>query len=166
MGIAPGARLVSVQIFPGILNQGDQDQLVVNALNWIVGERPHVLNLSFGDAKYNDSYLGVIGELIDQNIAVVAAVGNDGALRSSSPGNYGSVIAVGAVDGKGKVCAFSGSATVRRNARPDICAPGFNILSAGKGGRFRAVHRDVNGRTPCGRHPGPASGAGARDDAR
>lgn len=136
VGIAPGARLVSVQIFPGILDQGDQDQLVVNALNWIVGERPHVLNLSFGDAKYNDSYLGVIGELIDQNIAVVAAVGNDGALRSSSPGNYGSVIAVGAVDGKGKVCAFSGSATVRRNARPDICAPGFNILSAGKGDDF------------------------------
>lgn len=136
VGIAPGARLVSVQIFPGVMDQGDQDQLVVNALNWIVGERPHVLNLSFGDSRYNDSYLGVIDELIDQNIAVVAAVGNGGPLSSSSPGNYSSVIAVGAVDGHSKVCAFSGSATVRKSARPDLCAPGINILSAGKGEDF------------------------------
>lgn len=136
VGIAPGARLVSVQIFPGPMAQGDQDQLVVNALNWIVGERPHVLNLSFGDTKYNDSYLGIIDELVDQNIAVVAAVGNGGASTSASPGNYASVIAVGAVDGTGAVCKFSGSATVRRRARPDVCAPGLNILSAGKGNDF------------------------------
>jgi subtilisin len=137
VGIAPQAKLVSVQIFPQTtLAQGDQDQLVVNALNWIVGERPQVLNLSFGDAKYNDSYLGVIGELIDQNIAVVAAVGNAGIDTSSSPGNYASVIAVGAVNEHGQVCAFSGSAKVRRSLRPDLCAPGEHILSAGKGDEF------------------------------
>lgn len=137
VGIAPQARLVSVQVFPQPAPlQGDQDQLVVNALNWIVGERPHVLNLSFGDAKYNDSYLGVIGELIDQNIAVVAAVGNAGINTSSSPGNYASVIGVGAVDGRSRICSFSGSAMVRRAARPDLCAPGMNILSAGKGDEF------------------------------
>lgn len=136
-GIAPKAKLVSVKIFPGgVRSQGDQDQIVVNALNWIVGERPHVLNLSFGDSKYNDSYLGIIGELIDQNIAVVAAVGNGGVDKSSSPGNYGSVIAVGAVDAKGRVCPFSGSGKVKKNARPDVCAPGMNILSAGRGEDF------------------------------
>jgi len=137
VGIAPLARLVSVQIFPQPTpSRGEQDQIVVNALNWIVGERPQVLNLSFGDARYNDSYLGVIEELVDQNIAVVAAVGNDGPSKTSSPGNYAGVIAVGAVDGRSRVCAFSGSATVRRSARPDLCAPGLDILSAGKGDEF------------------------------
>lgn len=137
VGIAPQARLVSVQIFPQPApSRGEQDQLVVNALNWIVGERPQVLNLSFGDARYNDSYLGVIQELVDLNIAVVAAVGNDGPNRSSSPGNYAGVIAVGAVDGRSRVCAFSGSATVRRSSRPDLCAPGLDVLSAGKGNEF------------------------------
>lgn len=137
VGIAPLARLVSVQIFPQPTpSRGEQDQIVVNALNWIVGERPQVLNLSFGDARYNDSYLGVIEELVDQNIAVVAAVGNDGPNKTTSPGNYAGVIAVGAVDGRSRVCAFSGSATVRRSARPDLCAPGLDILSAGKGDEF------------------------------
>ncbi|MBI5792547.1 MAG: S8 family peptidase [Rhodocyclales bacterium] len=138
VGIAPGARLVSVQIFPqpGPGSQGDQDQLVVNALNWIVGERPQVLNLSFGDTRYNDSYLGIIGELIDQNIAIVAAVGNQGIDTSSSPGNYASVIGVGAIDGRNRICAFSGSATVRRAPRPDLCAPGLDVLSAGRGDEF------------------------------
>lgn len=137
VGIAPQAKLVSVQIFPQPTpSQGEQDQLVVNALNWIVGERPQVLNLSFGDARYNDSYLGVVRELIDQNIVVVAAVGNSGVNTSSSPGNYAGVIGVGAVDGRNRVCGFSGSATVRRSVRPDLCAPGVDVLSAGRGDEF------------------------------
>lgn len=137
VGIAPRARLVSIQIFPQPApSQADQDQLVVNALNWIVGERPHVLNLSFGDNKYNDSYLGVLDELIDQNIAVVAAVGNGGANTTCSPGNYDSVIGVGAVDARNRICEFSGSAKVKRSPRPDLCAPGVDVLSAGKGDEF------------------------------
>src|SRR5450830_631064 len=137
VGIAPGAHLVSVQIFPQPApDRKDQDQVVVNALNWIVGERPRVLNLSFGDSSYNDSYLGVIDELIDQNIVVVAAVGNGGARTSSSPGNYARVIGVGAVNEHNQVCDFSGSASVRRSKRPDLCAPGFKILSAGRGDEF------------------------------
>lgn len=137
IGIAPDAKLVSVQIFPQPTpSQAQHDQLVVNALNWIVGERPHVLNLSFGDTRYNDSYLGIIQELIDQNIVVVAAVGNGGVDTSSSPGNYASVIGVGAVDADNRVCGFSGSAKVRRSVRPDLCAPGENVVSAGKADDF------------------------------
>ena len=134
IGIAPRARLVSVQIFPQPpAAEEAEDQLVVNALNWIVGEQPLVLNLSFGDTRYNDSYLGVIRELVDQNIVVVAAVGNDGVGKSTSPGNYSGVVSVGAVDSRGKVCSFSGSARVNRVARPDLCAPGDAIISAGQG---------------------------------
>ena len=48
-------------------------------------------------------HLGVIEELVDQNIAVVAAVGNDGPSKTSSPGNYAGVIAVGAVEWPGRV---------------------------------------------------------------
>lgn len=137
IGIAPDARLVSVQIFPQPTpTRGQQDQLVVSALNWIVGERPHVLNLSFGDARYNDSYLGVIAELIEQNIVVVASVGNSGANATCSPGNYAGVIGVGAVDGNNRVCEFSGSARVRRAVRPDLCAPGVNVVSAGRSDEF------------------------------
>jgi subtilisin len=137
IGIAPRAKLVSVQVFPQPAPSfADHDQLVVNALNWIVGEQPQVLNLSFGDVKYNDSYLGVIQELVDQGIVVVAAVGNGGATTSSSPGNYAEVISVGAVDLRGQVCSFSSSARVRRSGRPDVCAPGKDIISAGKGDEF------------------------------
>lgn len=148
IGIAPNARLVSVQIFPQPQpTPGEQDQIVINALNWIVGERPDVINLSFGDVRYNNSYLDVIGELIDQNITVVAAVGNSGANTSSSPGNYPRVISVGAIDGRAQVCAFSGSATVRRSARPDICAPGVRVLSAGQGEEF-AFSRGTSAAAP------------------
>lgn len=137
IGIAPRARLISVQVFPQPTpTAGQHDELVVAALNWIVGERPDVLNLSFGDIKYNDSYLGVIGELIDQNIVVVAAVGNGGVKTSSSPGNYADVIGVGAVGRNNQVAGFSSSATVRRRPRPDLCAPGMDIISAGRAEEF------------------------------
>ncbi|MGE0329284.1 MAG: S8 family serine peptidase [Ramlibacter sp.] len=133
VGLAPAASLVSVHIFPSnpAPTSRQRDQLVVNALNWIVGERPDVINLSFGDSRYNDSYLGIIEELIDQNIVVVAAVGNQGPRTSASPGNYANVISVGAVTARNAVCGFSGSARVRNKDRPDICAPGEKILSAG-----------------------------------
>jgi len=134
IGVAPQADLISVQIFPDNPAPTDKqhDQLVINGLNWIVGERPSVINLSFGSARYDDSYLDVIGELVEQNIVVVASVGNT-AGQTCSPGNYGKVVCVGAVDEHDRICDFSGSGRVRRSSRPDLCAPGRSVISAGQG---------------------------------
>jgi subtilisin len=136
IGVAPEASLISVQIFPKprprtLLEHGE---LVVTALDWILGEQPDVVNLSFGEDGYNDTFLGIIEDIVRvQGIPVVAAIGNRGQGISSSPGNYGQVISVGAVDASDRIAAFSGTYGNARKAKPDLSAPGVKVVSAGRG---------------------------------
>ena len=136
IGIAPEASLISVQIFPRPRPRSREEhgELVVQALDWILGEQPDVVNLSFGETGYNDTFLGVIQDMVvEQHIPVVAAIGNGGPGTSCSPGNYGQVISVGAVDTSGRIGRFSGNSGPSRRIRPDLSAPGVDIVSAGKG---------------------------------
>jgi subtilisin len=67
------------------------------------------------------------------------AVGNEGPLTSRSPGNYDTVLSVGAMDEAGKVASFSSSQKFNRPADPlvpDLVAPGVGILSCIPGGKF------------------------------
>jgi subtilisin family serine protease len=136
IGVAPEASLISVQIFPKPRPRSpvEHGELVVQALDWILGEQPDVVNLSFGENGYNDTFLGVIEDIVRvQRIPVVAAIGNGGRGLSCSPGNYSQVISVGAVDASNRIPSFSGSSGGARRARPDISAPGMAIVSAGRG---------------------------------
>lgn len=108
----------------------------------------HVLNNSWGcppiegcDAQ---SLLQAVNALRAAGLFVVAAAGNEGEDCGSvfDPiAIYDAVLTVGAVDESGQVASFSSRGPVVADGsgriKPDIAAPGVDILSAAPGGSYR-----------------------------
>ena len=84
--------------------------------------------------------------LRNAGIFFVAAAGNEGPGCNSErtpPGNYGNVLAVGAIDPDGNLASFSSRGPVTGspdgNTGPDVLAPGVQVTSAWPGGAFRTI---------------------------
>jgi subtilisin family serine protease len=108
-----------------------------------------VLNNSWGCPTHVEGctpevYTEAMAALEAAGIFVVASAGNDGPLCttvSASPAIYEQALSVGAVDETGDLANFSsaGPVTVDGSGRikPDILAPGVDILSAWPGGGYQ-----------------------------
>ena len=84
--------------------------------------------------------------LRDAGIFFVAAAGNEGPGCNSErtpPGNYGNVLAVGAIDPDGNLASFSSRGPVSGspdgNTGPDVLAPGVQVTSAWPGDTYRTI---------------------------
>ena len=143
MGVAPKAKLIDVKVLD---DQGrGTTSAVVSGLQWINDNRVNynikVLNMSLNSAvmeSYNTNPLNAALEILWFNkvISVVSA-GNTSTTQMYPPANDPFVITVGAVDDKGTVAitddtvaTFSSyGTTVDGFAKPDLVAPGRNIIS-------------------------------------
>src|SRR5919108_335798 len=111
MGMAPGARLVSVKVADA-MGATDVSQ-VIAAIDWVVQHRHdngmniRVLNLSFGTDGVQDYRLDPLTYAVEvawrQGIVVVVAAGNRGseATRLDNPAYDPRILAVGASDPQG-----------------------------------------------------------------
>ncbi len=142
VGIAPGARIVSVKV-AGYDGAVDVSQ-VLAAIDWVVQNRNNnglnirVLNLSFGTDSLQSPLLDPLSFAVEQawlrGIVVVVASGNDGnSTRVRMPAANGRVIAVGAYDSNNTnitsddfLTTFTSCGTDRKY---DVVAPGRSILS-------------------------------------
>jgi subtilisin len=134
-GVAPGARLVSAQVIEG----GQVIDRVLEGMDWALSKRIRVLSLSLGLRGFTAAFSVLIDALRAGGALPVVAVGNEGPGTSRSPGNYGTVLSVGAMDENDRVADFSGSQRFTRPKDalvPDLVAPGVNIRSALPGGGF------------------------------
>jgi serine protease AprX len=139
MGIAPGARVLSVKV-ANALGAADVSQ-VIAAIDWVVqhkndnGMNVRVLNLSFGTDGVQDYQLDPLTYAAEvawrHGIVVVVAAGNAGFgnAKLNNPAYDPYVIAVGASDTKGTyntsddvVPDWSSRGDGARN--PDVVAPG------------------------------------------
>ncbi len=145
IGVAPGARLISARALHDVADRRETITAVVAALEWIATSGARVVNLSLGlwpdpdlpNPVYDPIFEPAIeAMLVDHYQLVVAAVGNEGAGTSRSPGNYADVLSVGAVDRNGSVAPFSGSQNVNGRLVPDLVAPGVRIIGAMPGGGY------------------------------
>lgn len=144
MGIAPGARIVSLKV-ANAMGATDVSQ-VIAAIDWVVthgrrdGLNIRVLNLSFGTDSVQRYTLDPLSYAVEQawhhGIVVVVAAGNAGfgSAKLNNPAYNPWVISVGASDTRGSmsvhddvVPAFSSSGDSQRN--PDLVAPGKSIVS-------------------------------------
>jgi serine protease AprX len=143
VGVAPGARIVSVKVADG-MGAADVSQ-VIAGIQWVVEHKDDpeagigVLVLAFGTDGTQDYRLDPLAHAVEQawhaGIVVVVAAGNDGvgeALRN--PATDPVVIAVGATDPAGtarvrddRVLAFSNCGTDGRAV--DLVAPGRSVSS-------------------------------------
>ncbi len=131
-GVAPEADLLSLQTFPeGIA----LDDTLRNALHWLLdpanGQHVHIVNISAGFAQ-TPAFAHVINQLMQAGVLVVCASGNSKD-KCSSPGDYESVLTVGACGKSGAPWTNSGSSqisTLPRIVVPDLLAPGILVGAA------------------------------------
>ncbi|MCS7108821.1 MAG: S8 family serine peptidase [Sulfolobales archaeon] len=154
IGIASKVKLMHGLILHG--GEGTAAQLL-SGLEWVLEPytcngvkthvKPNVVSLSLGvSGNYSDVLLKPILRLIQKNIIVVAAIGNDGPGTSSNPGNIWGVIGVGALNRNDEVADFSSSEVVdwpsppgewlfkdsypKNYIKPDYISPGVLIPGA------------------------------------
>lgn len=134
IGMAPDIELIDATV----VGDGDTIARVLAGMNWALAKGARVLSLSVGFPGWKTSFESIIKTLREQHLLPVVAIGNDGANRTRCPGNYATVLSVGAVDDNDKVAAFSSSHKPGDpGTGPMVCAPGVQILSAKPGGGYR-----------------------------
>lgn len=137
LGIAPQAKILPVRV---ILEEGDPGRAkareskggaLAEGIRWAADHGADVINLSLGDDS--DSAHHEAGEdeavqyALAKGVVVVASAGNGGESgdRVSYPAAYPGVIAVTAVDRRGRKAAFS-----TRNWYATVSAPGVDVVIA------------------------------------
>ncbi len=145
VGVAPEVNIINIKVSDD-LNQGvASTSSVVSGLQWVydnhVAYNIRVVNISLTDSvadSYHQNALNAAVELLWFNgIVVVTAAGNrsDGVI--ASPANDPFVITVGATDDRGtpsitddQMAPWSAFGTTTDGfAKPDLVAPGVNIVS-------------------------------------
>ncbi|OYY71167.1 S8 family serine peptidase [Sphingomonas sp. 28-63-12] len=132
-GAAAGARLWAADVY-GSDPAGGNAIAIAKALGWLSAERVPVVVISLvGPA--NPLLARVVQAVQARGTIIVAAVGNDGpAAPPGYPASYPGVIAVTAVDGRGRALIEAG-----RALHLDYAAPGADMLAANAAGAAVAV---------------------------
>lgn len=133
VGVAPNAQIYSVKAFD---NQGrGRVSDVIEALQWCIDKKVHVVNMSFGFNMQSIALKKAIKAADQNNIVLVAAAGNSGKDNSVMyPAKYPEVIAVAASDKNDNAASFSSS-----GPEVNIIAPGVDIPSTYIKGSYRSM---------------------------
>lgn len=124
-GVAPNVKLIISKALGE--NGAGTDRAVAAALGNCEKHGANIINLSLGSDTDSPAILGMVKELEQQGILIIAAAGNSGG-GVNSPGRDPHTICNAAIDQQGRVAAFS-----CHGPRVDCCAPGVQILSLGLG---------------------------------
>ncbi|MFB7175600.1 type VII secretion-associated serine protease mycosin [Streptomyces sp. NPDC056254] len=137
LGIAPQARILPVRV---ILEEGDPGRAkareskggaLAEGIRWATDHGADVINLSLGDdsdsAHHEADEDEAVQYALAKGVVVVASAGNGGETgdRVSYPAAYPGVIAVTAVDRRGRKAKFS-----TRNWYATVSAPGVDVVIA------------------------------------
>jgi hypothetical protein len=132
-GAANGAQLFVADVYGGNRAAGSATS-IVRALGWLSSKRPQVINISLVGPP-NRIVQRAIQIVQSRGVEVVAAVGNDGpAAPPQYPASYPGVIAVTAVDAKGRALPEAGKPT-----HLDFAAPGADMAAALPGNGYTRV---------------------------
>jgi len=129
-----GARDLRVADIYGSDPAGGNALALVRALDWLAGGGARVISISLGGPN-NAAVARAIAAAQRSGVVIVAAVGNDGpAAPPAYPASYPGVVAVTAVDGRGRALIEAG-----RAAHLDYAAPGADIAARNRAGEWREV---------------------------
>ncbi|NJN16030.1 MAG: S8 family serine peptidase [Oscillochloris sp.] len=144
VGVAPGARWIAARGC-GVTSCSESD--LIRAAQWMLAPtdlsgnsprpdlRPQIINNSWSSGSGdNDWYAGYTAAWRAAGMFPVFAAGNTGATIGcssiQSPGDYSDVVGVGSVDSQDRLSSFSSKGpTVDGRLKPDLTAPGSNVLS-------------------------------------
>ncbi|MCT4795637.1 S8 family peptidase [Exiguobacterium alkaliphilum] len=125
-GLAPNVRYHFYNVFYGRNSEFTDSWTVAKAVDTAVAKGATIINLSLGGQDYDRVLADSIKRARAKGVVIVASSGNDGATKVSFPANMKEVIAVGAVDSRHRLAAFS-----NMDSQVKVVAPGVNVLSLG-----------------------------------
>lgn len=136
IGVAPEARLLMGKVCG---TNGCSTVAIAEGINWAVGERVDVINMSLGGMFLGSGEQAALVAAEQAGVMVVAASGNDGRRGVSYPAAFVSAFAVGAIDSTLKKADFS-------NWGPelDIVGPGVDVISSVPRGTSRTSDIQIN----------------------
>jgi serine protease AprX len=144
-GIAPETNILSIKVLDEKGNGNTSD--ILSTVQWIIENKEvyktKIINFSLGAiAQYKerrDPLVKAANRAIEENLIVVAAVGNSGPMHNTilSPATGRYVISVGSLNDRGRpyskggtIAEFSSRGpTLDRIRKPDLIAPGVDIMS-------------------------------------
>jgi subtilisin family serine protease len=185
VGLAPNARLVGLRVLGGS-GQGRTSD-VIQAIEFATANRAalgiDVINIALGHPVYEpaatDPLVRAVEAAVRSGLVVITAAGNFGINPATgepgyagiiSPANAPSAITVGALQtfdsparGDDRVAPYSsrGPSWYEAYAKPDVVAPGHNLLSvAARNSHLRRLHEMLGGRGEYMRLTGSSMAAG------
>ncbi len=140
IGVAPDATLTNGLMLPK--GRGSLANFII-ALEWAAyNPEVQIVNVSAGLTGFVPEMEEVIRDMLAVGVLPVCASGNEGRTGTCSPGNYKSVLSVGASNNKGKVWLRSSSETMNVNYSsyniPHLVAPGEQVYSSVVQGGYEA----------------------------
>jgi subtilisin family serine protease len=133
-GVAPGASLMNVKV---LTNAGwGYDSWIIEGIQWAVDHGARVLSMSFGasvNGDGTDPLSTTVDWAADQGAVPVVAAGNSGPYTFSvgTPAVAKKAITVGATTKTDGIASFSSRGpTLDWRIKPDVLAPGVNIVAA------------------------------------
>ncbi|AXG79302.1 1,4-dihydropyridine esterase [Streptomyces paludis] len=133
-GVAPGTKIIDAKVLDD--DGFGEDSGIIAGMQWAADQGAKIANLSLGgeDTADVDPLEAAVDKIsAEKNVLFVIAAGNEGpdAETIGSPGSAASALTVGAVDSKNKIAGFSSvGPTADGSLKPDITAPGVNIVAA------------------------------------
>ena len=149
LGFAPNADLHIYRVFTN--NQVSYTSWFLDAFNYAIMKKIHVLNLSIGGPDFMDQpFVDKVWELTANHIIMVSAIGNDGPLYGTlnNPADQMDVIGVGGINFDDQIAKFSsrGMTTWELPAgygrlKPDIVTYGSTV----RGSNLKKGCRSLSG---------------------
>lgn len=148
LGVAPKAKWIGVKVFD---SDGETDNVkLLKAGQWIMApngdptKAPKVVNNSWGGNSNDGFFQDIVKKWREAGIFPVFSAGNVGPFNDGgddsigTPGAYPESYAVGAIRKDEHIAKFSlrGKSSYTNKIKPDIVAPGVNILSCIPGGKY------------------------------
>lgn len=136
IGVAPSISLYSANVIGS-----NSNVRLLGGIEWALNVGVRILSISVGILGYEPYLEATFALLRKKGILPVSAAGNEGQGSSRSPGNYSTVLSVGAADATGVIWQDSASQKFPRELDPlvpDVVAPGVSIMSTKLGGGLEA----------------------------
>ncbi|MFJ6249220.1 MULTISPECIES: S8 family serine peptidase [unclassified Streptomyces] len=125
-GIAPDAKILSLKVADAV-GSYDLAGYASRAIRYAADNGARVINISMGGVEFEEGipkWQAAVDYALSKNVLIFAASGNDGEDGLSYPAATPGVVAVGALDTKGKIAKFSNYGPHLALAAPGVDAPG------------------------------------------
>jgi len=151
-GAAPDAYLLNAKVLTS-KGSGTTSNIIAG-INWALDpdgnsstdDGADIISMSFGGplTDLDGPLASAIRDAIDDGVVFVAASGNcrkgcGSFFGVTMPGSMPEVITVGAVNENNALASFSSGDTFNNYIKPDVVAPGVNIMSATKNGGYKSA---------------------------